>query len=140
MWFVWSNENSPLYGKDKMTTFERYFIEDSSVGGWTEGNGMFKRRGNYYLMYTGSNILSPGYLTHYSTARGDGWKRAFGTENKVNAEGFEQGIDWPMGCETDPAFYSLGHATSVLGPDMDGLYYHYFSVNSSGPNLSLIHI
>ncbi len=28
MWFVWSNENSPLYGKDKMTTFERYFIED----------------------------------------------------------------------------------------------------------------
>lgn len=29
MWFVWSNENSPLYGKDKMTTFERYFIEDS---------------------------------------------------------------------------------------------------------------
>lgn len=109
-------------------------IAESSVGGWTEGNGFFKRNGNYYLMYTGSNILSPGYLTHYSTAIGDGWKRAFGTENRVNAEGFEQGIDWPMGCETDPEFYSLGHATSVLGPDMDGLYYHYFSVNSSGPN------
>ncbi len=29
MWFVWSNENSPLYGKDKMTTFERYFIADT---------------------------------------------------------------------------------------------------------------
>ena len=28
MWFVWSNENSPLYGKDKMTTFERYFLAD----------------------------------------------------------------------------------------------------------------
>ncbi|MFR1553454.1 MAG: family 43 glycosylhydrolase [Coriobacteriales bacterium] len=111
-------------------------IAESSVGGWTEGNGIFKRNGNYYLMFTGSNILSPGYLTHYSTARGDGWKRAFGTENKVNAEGFEQGIDWPMGCETEPTFYSLGHATSVLGPDMDGLYYHYFSVNSSGPNCS----
>ena len=109
-------------------------IAESSVGGWTEGNGFFKRDGNYYLMYTGSNILSPGYLTHYSTARGDGWKTAFGTEDRVNAPGFEQGIDWPMGCETDPEFYSLGHATSVLGPDMDGLYYHYFSVNSSGPN------
>ncbi len=109
-------------------------LAETSVGGWTEGNGMFKRGGNYYLMYTGSNILSPGYLTHYSTARGDGWKEAFGTENRVNASGFEQGIDWPMGCETDPTFYSLGHATSVLGPDMDGLYYHYFSVNSSGPN------
>lgn len=29
MWFVWSNENSPLFGKDKMATFERYFIEDA---------------------------------------------------------------------------------------------------------------
>lgn len=109
-------------------------IAESSVGGWSEGNGIFKRNGNYYLMYTGTNILSPGYLTHYSTARGDGWKDAFGTESKTDAPGFEQGIDWPMGCETDPEFYSLGHATSVMGPDMDGLYYHYFSVNSSGPN------
>ncbi len=109
-------------------------IAESSVGGWTEGNGFFKRNGNYYLMYTGSNILSPGYLTHYSTARGDSWKDAFGTDEKVNAGGFEQGIDWPMGCETEDTFYALGHATSLLGPDMDGLYYHYFSVNSSGPN------
>ena len=109
-------------------------IANSSVGGWTEGNGIFKRNGNYYLMYTGSNILSPGYLTHYSTAIGDSWKNAFGTEQKVDAPGFEQGIDWPMGCETEPTFYSLGHATSILGPDMDGLYYHYFSVNSAGPN------
>lgn len=28
MWFIWSNENSPLFGKDKMTTFERYFLSD----------------------------------------------------------------------------------------------------------------
>lgn len=126
----------------KMPTMDRVAYDDdnyiniaeSSVGGWTEGNGFFKRNDNYYLMYTGSNILSPGYLTHYSTAVGDGWKSAFGTDERVNAPGFEQGIDWPMGCETDPEFYSLGHATSVLGPDMDGLYYHYFSVNSSGPN------
>ncbi|MBO5525664.1 MAG: fructose-1,6-bisphosphatase [Clostridia bacterium] len=31
MYFIWSNERSPLYGKDKMTTFERYFLDDSSV-------------------------------------------------------------------------------------------------------------
>ncbi len=30
MWFLWCNENSPLFGKDKMTTFERYFIEDKA--------------------------------------------------------------------------------------------------------------
>ncbi|MBQ0017666.1 MAG: fructose-1,6-bisphosphatase [Clostridiales bacterium] len=28
MWYLWLAENSPLFGKDKMTTFERYFIED----------------------------------------------------------------------------------------------------------------
>ena len=28
MWYIWSNENSPVYGKEKMATFERYFIAD----------------------------------------------------------------------------------------------------------------
>ncbi len=31
MWYIWSNENSPVYGKEKMATFERYFINDKSV-------------------------------------------------------------------------------------------------------------
>lgn len=31
MWYIWSNENSPVYGKEKMATFERYFIEDKAV-------------------------------------------------------------------------------------------------------------
>lgn len=28
MWYLWLGANSPLFGKDKMTTFERLFIED----------------------------------------------------------------------------------------------------------------
>ncbi len=28
MWYLWSGRLSPLYGKDKMATFERYFIDD----------------------------------------------------------------------------------------------------------------
>lgn len=28
LWFLWCNKNSPLFGKDKMATFERYYIED----------------------------------------------------------------------------------------------------------------
>jgi len=28
MWYIWSSPNSPVFGKDKMTTFERYFIND----------------------------------------------------------------------------------------------------------------
>ncbi|MCP1101442.1 fructose-1,6-bisphosphatase-3 [Aequitasia blattaphilus] len=28
MWYIWLHENSPLFGKDKMATFERYFIAE----------------------------------------------------------------------------------------------------------------
>ena len=31
MWFIWSNENSPVYGKAKMATFERYFLDDADL-------------------------------------------------------------------------------------------------------------
>ncbi len=31
MWYIWSNENSPVYGKEKMATFERYYISDPEV-------------------------------------------------------------------------------------------------------------
>ncbi|HIV34418.1 MAG TPA: fructose-1,6-bisphosphatase [Candidatus Blautia intestinigallinarum] len=30
-WFIWTGPNSPLFGKDRMTTFERYFIEDKQT-------------------------------------------------------------------------------------------------------------
>ena len=28
IWYIWAGPNSPVFGKDKMTTFERYFIAD----------------------------------------------------------------------------------------------------------------
>ena len=31
MWYIWCNQNSPVFGKDKMTTFERYFIDDKAT-------------------------------------------------------------------------------------------------------------
>jgi fructose-1,6-bisphosphatase-3 len=31
MWYLWSGAQSPLFGKDKMSTFERYFIADKST-------------------------------------------------------------------------------------------------------------
>lgn len=31
MWYIWSGPNSPLFGKDKMATFERYFLEDKET-------------------------------------------------------------------------------------------------------------
>ena len=31
LWYIWNGINSPVFGKDKMTTFERYFIEDKKT-------------------------------------------------------------------------------------------------------------
>lgn len=30
-WYLWTGADSPLFGKDKMTTFERYFIDDKET-------------------------------------------------------------------------------------------------------------
>lgn len=30
MWYIWLHPNSPLFGKNKMATFERYFIKDKN--------------------------------------------------------------------------------------------------------------
>lgn len=34
LWYLWCGSGSPVYGKSKMTSFERYFIEDKNT--WTE--------------------------------------------------------------------------------------------------------
>lgn len=31
MWFIWSSPDSPLFGKEKMATYERYFIKDKET-------------------------------------------------------------------------------------------------------------
>nr|MCR5272284.1 fructose-1,6-bisphosphatase [Lachnospiraceae bacterium] len=31
LWYTWCHKDSPVFGKDKMATFERYFVEDKST-------------------------------------------------------------------------------------------------------------
>lgn len=31
IWYIWAGPNSPVFGKDKMTTFERYFIKEKET-------------------------------------------------------------------------------------------------------------
>ena len=31
IWYIWAGPNSPVFGKDKMATFERYFVEDKET-------------------------------------------------------------------------------------------------------------
>ncbi|MFI3320852.1 MAG: fructose-1,6-bisphosphatase [Rikenellaceae bacterium] len=42
IWYLWCGENSPLFGKDRMRTFERYFISDIAAHK--------EIKGNYYRM------------------------------------------------------------------------------------------
>ncbi len=44
MYYLWSGPKSPIFGRAKMTTFERQFIEDKSI--WTE------EKDDYYTYYT----------------------------------------------------------------------------------------
>jgi len=42
MWYLWCGAGSPIFGKQKMATFENYFIEDSDIK---------KEEKNYYYKY-----------------------------------------------------------------------------------------
>ena len=44
LWFLWSGRNSPIFGRDRMTTFERRFLADEST--WTEPKNA------YYQLYS----------------------------------------------------------------------------------------
>ena len=43
LWFLWAGRNSPIFGRDRMTTFERRLIKDKSA--WTEP------KNPYYTLY-----------------------------------------------------------------------------------------
>ncbi len=41
LWFLWCGRHSPLFGRNKITTFERYFVSDKSV--WAEEKDPYYR-------------------------------------------------------------------------------------------------
>ncbi|MBQ9928583.1 MAG: fructose-1,6-bisphosphatase [Lachnospiraceae bacterium] len=50
IWYIWAGPNSPVFGKDKMTTFERYFIADKEAHKETKNS--------YYSMMDNEDILN----------------------------------------------------------------------------------
>lgn len=50
IWYIWAGPNSPVFGKDKMTTFERYFIADKEAHKETKNS--------YYSMMDDENIIN----------------------------------------------------------------------------------
>ena len=50
LWFLWAGRNSPIFGRDRMTTFERRLIKDESA--WTEPKNA------YYALYNDSAVCT----------------------------------------------------------------------------------
>ena len=48
IWYLWCGENSPLFGKHAMTTFERYFIKETATH-LERTNPYFKLRNQYQI-------------------------------------------------------------------------------------------
>ncbi len=48
LWFLWAGRNSPIFGKDRMTTFERRLIEDEAA--WSEPKNA------YYKLYQNKEV------------------------------------------------------------------------------------
>ena len=48
LWWLWAGRNSPIYGRDRMTTFERRFIKDEST--WAEP------KNPYYSCYNDPDV------------------------------------------------------------------------------------
>lgn len=49
LWYIWGGPGSPVFGKDKMTTFERYFIEDAAAHR--------EQKNSYYRMLDREDII-----------------------------------------------------------------------------------
>ena len=56
IWYCWRGKSSPLFGKDKMTTFERYFIEDTNT---------HKEQENEYFTYRNSKKICQFILEEF---------------------------------------------------------------------------
>ena len=50
LWFLWAGRNSPIFGRDRMTTFERRLIKDESA--WTEPKNA------YYTLYQDPDVCT----------------------------------------------------------------------------------
>ncbi len=96
--------------ESEMTPVKRLSPSISEM--WTEGPGLFKRNGKYYLTYTGNHVLDPAYRVEYAVA-----DRITGPWTEP-----EQNI---LLLSTEGSVTGLGHNCVVIGPDLDSYYIVY---------------
>ena len=50
LWYIWGGPGSPVFGKDKMTTFERYFVDDPATH--------YEEKNSYYRLLDRVDIIN----------------------------------------------------------------------------------
>lgn len=56
MWYIWLHPDSPLFGKDKMATFERYLLEDAEIH--------IEKKNPYYSLLENEHVID-GILAEF---------------------------------------------------------------------------
>ncbi|MGE5614252.1 MAG: family 43 glycosylhydrolase [Bacillota bacterium] len=103
--------------KDPLTIGDEILTE-AFMDGWTEGPGVIKRNGKYYMTYTGNHYLSAGYRVNYAVSE------------KSPVSGFVPYNKNPLLINTEGEGVGLGHSMSFIGPDLDTWYIAYHNLNS----------
>jgi len=108
------------FNDDFTLSNEAFDIDNTSMGGWTEGPYVLKRNGIYYLTFTGVHVGSPGYKVGYSYLQD--------SDSVFNRYGYTRAENILM--NTSEEWHTLGHSSSTMGPDMDSHYIAYHSRTS----------
>ena len=109
LWYLWCGKNSPLFDKDKMATFERYFVADSKT---------YKEKKGYYYEYNNDEATIDMILddfevegTHRHIINGHVPVKTTRGETPVNANGkllvIDGGFSKAYQPETGIAGYTL---------------------------------
>ncbi len=116
LWYLWRGELSPLFGKDKMTTFCRYFIDDKSL---------YKEKENYYYKAREEESICKKILSEFGLDPEEGYiinghtpvKEKYG-ESPVKGNGkllvIDGGISAAYHHKTGIAGYTLIYSSSEM--------------------------
>lgn len=92
----------------------------ASMQGWTEGPGVIKHDGVYYITYTGNHVFSRGY--RIDGGAGDSPLKFSESRN-------------PILISTEGEIYGIGHNSIVKGPGLDLYYVAYHTLIGHGKRI-----
>ncbi len=91
------------------------------MNAWTEGPMIVYHDGYYFLTYTGNHVWSKSYRINYAVSSSS--PVVFQPDNDSN----------PLLVSTNGEIFGIGHNSVVKGPDLDGYYIVYHSINKVVP-------